>query len=172
MSADGGKEDSSDCWEKLHSSKYDTQYWFNRVTGESSWTQPACWRDQAGTSAEAEVESSDQPAAKRRKTSAEEADTSSASVTSAAEASAAANAPVPPGGPKIAIIVPFRDLHAEQKRSEHLKRFVPEMSRYFKRAHMNIFIILKCVLIFLFLFYIIKVFERHQLCYLYSYSVG
>ncbi|CAM9311977.1 unnamed protein product, partial [Ectocarpus fasciculatus] len=29
----------------------------------------------------------------------------------------------------VAIIVPFRDLHVEQKRSEHLKRFVPEMSR-------------------------------------------
>ena len=33
-------------------------------------------------------------------------------------------------GPKIAIIVPFRDLHVEQKRSEHLRKFIPEMSRY------------------------------------------
>ena len=30
----------------------------------------------------------------------------------------------------VAIIVPFRDLHAEQKRSEHLSRFVPHMIRF------------------------------------------
>jgi hypothetical protein len=34
-------------------------------------------------------------------------------------------------GPKVAIIVPFRDLHVEQKRSEHLRAFVPAMTRYF-----------------------------------------
>ena len=31
--------------------------------------------------------------------------------------------------PKVAIIVPFRDLHHEQKRAEHLARFIPEMAR-------------------------------------------
>jgi hypothetical protein len=34
-----------------------------------------------------------------------------------------------PIGPKVGIIVPFRDLHVEQKRSEHLRTFVPAMTR-------------------------------------------
>jgi hypothetical protein len=33
--------------------------------------------------------------------------------------------------PYVAIIVPFRDLHIEQKRSQHLERFIPSMSSFF-----------------------------------------
>jgi len=32
--------------------------------------------------------------------------------------------------PKVAIIVPFRDLDAAQKRSQHLDVFIPSMTRY------------------------------------------
>lgn len=44
-------------------------------------------------------------------------------------------------GPKVAIIVPFRDLHTAQKRSEHLKRFVPEMSQFLSTRNFVIYII-------------------------------
>lgn len=36
--------------------------------------------------------------------------------------------------PQIAIIVPFRDLHVEQKRRQHLERFVPEMTSFLSRC--------------------------------------
>ena len=34
----------------------------------------------------------------------------------------------------IAIIVPFRDLHKEQRRSSHLKQFIPHMKHMFDKA--------------------------------------
>ena len=41
----------------------------------------------------------------------------------------------PAGGPgSVAVVVCFRDLHAEQKRGEHLKQFVPYMEKYFAQA--------------------------------------
>lgn len=33
--------------------------------------------------------------------------------------------------PYVAVIVPFRDLHVEQKRSQHLERFIPYMTTFF-----------------------------------------
>jgi hypothetical protein len=35
---------------------------------------------------------------------------------------------------KVAIIVPFRDLHAQQKRSQHLKKFIPYMTDFLLQA--------------------------------------
>lgn len=37
-------------------------------------------------------------------------------------------------GPKVAVIVPFRDLHPEQRRQEHLKAFVPRMTQFLEAA--------------------------------------
>lgn len=44
---------------------------------------------------------------------------------------------------KIAIIVPFRDLHVEQNRKAHLQEFVPKITNFLSLAHLNfkIFII-------------------------------
>jgi hypothetical protein len=46
-------------------------------------------------------------------------------------------------GEKVAIIVPFRDLQAEQKRTEQLNRFHPEMTKFLRKADVpfKIFII-------------------------------
>lgn len=41
---------------------------------------------------------------------------------------------LPTNREKVAIIVPFRDLHAEQKRSQQLARFAPEMAAYLGSA--------------------------------------
>lgn len=34
---------------------------------------------------------------------------------------------------RVAVLVPFRDLHAQQQRAEHLRRFVPSMTRFLQR---------------------------------------
>jgi hypothetical protein len=36
-------------------------------------------------------------------------------------------------GPRVAVLVPFRDLHAQQQRAEHLQRFVPFMTQFLRR---------------------------------------
>jgi hypothetical protein len=33
----------------------------------------------------------------------------------------------------VAVLVPFRDLHAQQQRAEHLQRFVPFMTQFLRR---------------------------------------
>ncbi len=40
-------------------------------------------------------------------------------------------------GPKVAIIVPFRDLDAAQKRTEHLDVFIPSLTRYLDTAEVR-----------------------------------
>lgn len=109
---------SSGDWQVHHSKKYNASYWFNSATGETSWSKPSGLLVSAtkDTKVPSATKSSDEdePRAKRfRSLGAEDV---------------AQQAPRPAGA-KVAIIVPFRDLHVEQKRSEHLKRFVPEMSR-------------------------------------------
>lgn len=39
--------------------------------------------------------------------------------------------------PNVAIIVPFQDLHEAQKRSAHMKMFVPHMEKYLKDTGLN-----------------------------------
>lgn len=34
---------------------------------------------------------------------------------------------------RVAVLVPFRDLHAQQQRAEHLRRFVPFMTQFLRR---------------------------------------
>lgn len=40
----------------------------------------------------------------------------------------------PPAAPSVCVIVCFRDLHAEQKRREHLTQFVPHMMHFLGRG--------------------------------------
>ncbi len=42
---------------------------------------------------------------------------------------------------KVAIIVPFRDLHKEQEREKHLARFVPYMTKFLEGTDTTIYII-------------------------------
>ena len=35
-----------------------------------------------------------------------------------------------PKAKRVAVIVPFRDAHKEQKWSEHLRKFIPHMARF------------------------------------------
>jgi ATP-dependent Lon protease len=105
----------SEVWQKLISEKYQQPYWFNPTTRESRWEDPTIQQKRPATDRqtternESKVEEEQQPL-KRQRMQSEEASPKKPHV-------------------DIAIIVPFRDLHREQKRLQHLQRFVPEMTR-------------------------------------------
>jgi hypothetical protein len=118
-------------WQKVLSEKYQQYYWFNSVTGESKWEDPM-----AGN------EGIDENLAHPTKRQRVEETTSSVAATSADPTEGknkSMNAPLTVVAKKpdieIAIIVPFRDLHIEQKRSEQLARFIPEMTRSIPPVH-------------------------------------
>lgn len=108
-------------WQKIMSEKYQQYYWFNSVTGESKWTEPEGWIE---------------PPAKRLKTETpEEINSTNSNSTSSSTSTTTTTTPATTINTQredvdIAIIVPFRDLHSEQKRFEQLQRFVPEMTRF------------------------------------------
>jgi hypothetical protein len=110
-------------WKKVFSNSKQRYYWFNQATGKTQWEEPAGHKDEAtttitnanaSTSNEKVVDHCDK---KRKRDDAQPAMTYHST-----------NAAV--RLPKVAIIVPFRDLHPVQKRAEHLARFIPEMARY------------------------------------------
>lgn len=131
-------------WSKVFSHTHQAYYWFNASTGESSWTEPegsataapgggrgsdsTDQRTSAGkidgqaasAAGAASSREEEEPSTKRRKV----AESDGSSSTGASTSTTART------GHKIAIIVPFRDLHVEQKRSEHLRAFVPAMTRF------------------------------------------
>lgn len=98
-------------WQKIMSEKYHQYYWFNTITGESKWTEPEGWNEQ-------------QPNKKQRRENEEEIKEQEQEEKKEEESKVNEKEDI-----DIAIIVPFRDLHIEQKRSEQLARFVPEMTR-------------------------------------------
>ena len=93
-------------WVKSFSKTHSRDYWFNTKDGTRSWTPP---QSEEG-----------EPPQKRRATAEEKESTSTTSSLASSSISV----------PKVAVIVPFRDLHEAQKRQEHLDRFVPEMSSF------------------------------------------
>jgi len=111
-------------WSKQWSKTHQAAYWHNRLTNKTSWTEPpeAVVASLQGAQAE---EGGGPPPSKKR------AVESTAGGGGAAGSSASASSRA---RPKVGIIVPFRDLHAEQKRQQHLDRFVPEMSAFLEAA--------------------------------------
>jgi hypothetical protein len=103
--------ESLSTWQKCFSNKHQTHYWFNSTTGESRWTPPP----------------DDVPPAKRARV---ETDCISAETISSSDEGKTESHEITANS-DIAIIVPFRDIHKEQKRSEHLRRFVPALTSFF-----------------------------------------
>jgi hypothetical protein len=120
-------------WEEHLSRQHQRPYWFNTQTGERVWERPAnvappsssapsssssssSARDDARKDSEGAAGSDGGAATKKRKRS-DGSDDGTA-------ASAAAAPPV-----KVAVIVPYRDLHQEQSRRKHLDRFIPGMTK-------------------------------------------
>lgn len=122
-----GSQSKPGDWQKHISKKHNVPYWFNVATNETTWTKPSCLLEATaaaniGVAGCEQGAIDDEPAAKRSRTIVSD---NVATIT----------------GPKVAIIVPFRDIHVEQKRSEHLSRFVPEMSRFLAGHNFVIYII-------------------------------
>lgn len=132
-------------WTEQFSKKFQLPYWFDSSTGISVWEKPEGFvrSIEAATALDAKHDSPSGRATKRLKTdrstdehAGEENGTMKSSVKDSSRSSGDIECDV-----KIAIIVPFRDLHVEQKRSDHLRRFVPEMSEFLKDQSFVIYII-------------------------------
>lgn len=115
---DTKKSSNDDTWVKLLSSKHKTHYWYNTKTNESTWIDPhkSCERDIHETSDNnhklKEFESKNNPETKRQKLASTDTDS------------------IPQIMIRLAVIVPFRDLHKEQDRTIHLNRFTDYMPKF------------------------------------------
>lgn len=114
MAKRGIDDVTSDGWEKCFSKTYNKEYWFNSLDGTKSWTDPHK-KTKSGTAADSSAES-DPKSVSIGKTIAQ---------------------------PKVAIIVPYRDVSKERTREQQLHRFVPEMCKYLDKsgADYEIFIV-------------------------------
>ena len=116
-------------WIQVYSSKKNAYYWFNTKDGRSQWTQPtdSVIVPESGMSklprdrpSSGDHDNDDNgKLAKRQKINHD--DRHDASIVRKC--------------PTIGIVVPFRDIHAEQKRAAHLSTFVPAMTRYDIQFH-------------------------------------
>ena len=86
-------------WKKVFSISKQADYWFNELTGESSWDKPHTQ--------------------KRLKCDEEQREPKHKILK-----------PIN----QVAIIVPFRDLHAEQQRSQHRSQFIPALNSFFQAS--------------------------------------
>jgi hypothetical protein len=98
-------------WTKHFSNKYKVYYWFNSENGKSVWDRP-------DVSIISENDSTNNNDSKKRRHE---------DISGPVEMSSMKKSTL---SVKVAIIVPFRDIHPEQNRSAHCNRFIPEMTRY------------------------------------------
>lgn len=118
-------EAENGAWEKVYSKTKKRYYWFNRQTRRSQWTQPSSW---SVTEARDELDDSNSTGESSCKRQRKDDAESMTAQKDTAKISRSGNFP------KVAIIVPYRDLHVEQKRASHLARFVPEMIKFLSQA--------------------------------------
>lgn len=108
---------SSPMWEKHFSKTYQKYYWFNAVDGTRVWERP-------------DVEEEEELNIKKRPRDEGTEDIMTSTQTNPIKVKI-----------RIAIIVPYRDVHVEQNRARHLARFIPEMTTYviISNLHFNLF---------------------------------
>ena len=106
-------------WISKMSQKHNKIYYFNIVTGETSWKFPTietCSPKKCDTGKRSIDEvlkgSNDEKVALKKKSSEEI-----------------------PSKVEVAVIVPYRDLHVEQKRKLHLDRFIPEITNFLLQSN-------------------------------------
>eukprot|EP01041_Mallomonas_annulata_P006369 gene6369-12876_t len=108
------KEDTTtQFWTKVFSTKKNAYYWFNTRDGRSQWTDPT------------EIPLSTRDLESIRQS--EETFERSAKKQKIEDTSLLQHI-------KIAVIVPFRDIHVEQKRSLHLTSFIPALTRFLSKS--------------------------------------
>ena len=111
----------SEVWQKCFSRTHQTHYWFNTIDGSSVWEEPTELR---ALSTE-QVESTNS----RKRLREEETDPGTCHSTDEGILNAPDKVSIS-YRPKVAIIVPFRDLHIEQERQAHLNKFIPYMTSF------------------------------------------
>jgi hypothetical protein len=112
---------TSDGWQECFSKTHKKQYWFNVRTGKTSWEDPHAIKSVAveGAPSESRKRSRENPSTEVPQERALKVSESKISSTEIR--------------PVIAIIVPYRDLHVEQKRKQHLDTFIPAMIQFLSR---------------------------------------
>jgi hypothetical protein len=98
-----------ECWSKSKSKPY----WYHAASNKYLWYRPKLLNND---------KDDDEPLQPSKRARSEPASSSSSPSTSSS---------------KVAIIVPYRDLHSEQKRAAHLTRFVPAMQSFLTDAGCN-----------------------------------
>jgi hypothetical protein len=148
-------------WTKQFSKTYNQYYWFNNEDGTSVWTEPNELKEQessvssSAASAESADHESDGAATGKRRSHEDSTEANgeanghtddnrerSLVKRSRTEPASATEQQPPqrvvdvrsPYRPFVAVIVPFRDLHAEQNREAHLRKFVPYMVNFLSQS--------------------------------------
>ena len=113
-------------WVKVFSKTHQEHYYFQSATGKTQWTLPAASTEVRASKAASKADASSQK---------EHVGDAKSNMASSSEAGKVMQ--------KTAIIVPFRDLHEEQKRKQHLDEFIPAMTDYLSstKSEFKIFII-------------------------------
>ena len=126
-------------WKECFSKSHQCKYWFNSLTGETTWVKPTSQVDspssssssyssssssqQSGLTTDVSIESLDQP--KKRKH--EDVDDD---FINKDDKILKGNSSIESAQTHVAIIVPYRDLHHEQKRKSQLDQFIPSISSF------------------------------------------
>ena len=108
-------------WTKQMSSKHNQHYYYHAATGESRWERPTA------------IEASSESTATTKRKATSESEKNDEEVKSGGDAKRQREQPTESSVStthKVAIIVPFRDLHVEQNREAQLQQFFPYMTRY------------------------------------------
>jgi hypothetical protein len=122
-----GEEEVPEGWTKIWSKTYKKNYYFHAATGKTQWILPDAVEGAGASAAEA---------APLKKAGGGAASSSSSSSSSSSKEAGKVEQ-------KTAIIVPFRDLHEEQKRKQHLEVFIPALTEYLSstKSAFKIFIV-------------------------------
>lgn len=114
-------------WERVYSNTHKQYYYFNKADGSKSWTVPEGYKELQQQVASSSSRSSSSSTALEQGNSSRKRSLEDRSYPEVKKRETEI-------APVVAIIVPFRDLHKEQKRSQHLKRFIPEISQFLQAA--------------------------------------
>lgn len=116
-------------WTRHFSSSKQMFYWYNPSTGASTWDSPGC---SVGESFSAEGEDGSSGGPIKKRVAPDRFPSPDSSFGPYIPSRPAFT--LPTTAPKIAIIVPFRDLHVEQHRARHLAAFVPHMLDFLRAS--------------------------------------
>lgn len=157
MGVGGNRSTKGSEWSKEFSKKHQTHYWYNAVSLKSVWEDPNPVEHSVQHSGGAEESEEQSGGISKKRKVCDEASSSSASALSNPPSSSAhpatsttrqeTSTKIPETStitpeisitrPDIAIIVPYRDLHTEQKRKQQLDRFIPAITEFMESSSLT-----------------------------------